>query len=39
MKKGDWLLLNAAERVGRTRRERLLLQVDDSAVLLPWNYA
>jgi hypothetical protein len=39
MKKGDWLLLNAAERARRTRRERLLLQVDDSAVLLPRNYA
>jgi hypothetical protein len=39
MKKGDWLLLNAAECARQTRRERLLLQVDDSAVLLPWNYA
>jgi hypothetical protein len=39
MKKGDWLLLNAAKRARRMRRERLLLQVNDSAVLLPRNYA
>jgi len=39
MKKGDWLLLNAAERARRTRRERLLLQVGDFVVLLPRNYA
>jgi hypothetical protein len=39
MKKGDWLLLNVAERAQRTRRERFLLQVNDSAVLLPRNYA
>jgi hypothetical protein len=39
MKKGAWLLLNAAKRARRMRRERLLLQVDDSTVLLPRNYA
>jgi len=39
MKKGDWLLLNVAERARRTRRERLLLQVDDFVVLLRQNYA
>jgi hypothetical protein len=39
MKKGDWLLLNAAKHARQTRRERLLLQVDDSAMLLPRNYA
>jgi hypothetical protein len=39
MKKGDWLLLNVAERARRTRQERLLLQVDDFVVLLRRNYA
>jgi hypothetical protein len=39
MKRGDWLLLNAAERARQMRRECLLLQIDDSAVLLPQNYA
>jgi hypothetical protein len=48
MKRGNWLLLNAAERARRMKRKCLLLQIDDSAMLLqiddsamllPWNYA